>query len=261
MCVTNSAKSLFCELTANTKVNHEIFILQFYWNGPLPRAGQFFMLKPERGSVFLPRPISVFEFNSSQSVVKFLIAKAGKGTEELSRLNVGEKVRLSGPLGNAWADFLPENGKAALVGGSAGVAPLAALVAEKSDYHFHFFAGFKEGFREKEEENAMLGSAVNAKKLVITAEDGRNALGGRIVDYIFEPQNYDVIFGCGSTPMLKALKKKCETKNVPCFLSMESRMACGVGACLGCTVRTVKGSRRCCADGPIFSAGEILFNE
>jgi len=254
-------KSVVCELAANFHVNGEIFILHFNWDGHAPKAGQFFMLKPLRGSVFLPRPISVFEYNGEQKLLKFLIAKRGKGTEELFQLQAGEKVQLTGPLGNTWADFLPENGKAALVGGSVGVAPLVALMAEKSDYLFHFFAGFRQGFREKEEENAVLGFAVNAKKLVIAAEDGRNALGGRITDFLFEPDNYDVLFACGPSAMLQAVKKKCEQKSVPCFLSLESRLACGVGACLGCTIRTVKGNRRCCADGPIFPAREIIFDE
>ena len=219
------------------------------------------MIKPDRSSVYLPRPISIFEYNTSTNILKFLIAIKGKGTEELSLLNEGEKVRLTGPLGNSWADFLPENGKAALVGGSVGIAPLSALVAEKPSYFFHFFAGFRQGFPGKEEENAIMGHGVNAKKLVITAEDGKNALIGRIVDFIYEPETYDVIFGCGPTPMLHALKKKAESKNIPCFLSMESRFACGVGACLGCTIRTVNGNRCCCKHGPIFPAGDIIFDE
>ena len=179
----------------------------------------------------------------------------------MSKMQSGEFAELIGPLGNTWADYLPESGKVALVGGSVGIAPLAALVAEKPDFFFHFYAGFKFGFREKEEENMMLGAAVNAKKIVITAEDGRNALIGNIVDFIFEPQNYDAIFSCGSLQMLKAVKKKCSTKDIKCYLSMESRMACGIGACLGCTVRTKKGNRSCCADGPIFPAEEINFDE
>jgi len=261
MSVTNNTKSLICELAANNHINGEFFILHFNWEGHAPRAGQFFMLKPLRGSVFLPRPISIFEYSGGQKLIKFLIAIRGKGTEELSQLQAGEKVQLTGPLGNAWADFLPENGKAALVGGSVGIAPLAALMAENPDYLFHFFAGFRQGFREKEEENSCLGFAVNAKKLVIAAEDGRNALDGRITDFLFEPENYDVVFACGPSAMLRTIKKKCELKKVPCYLSMESRLACGVGACLGCTIKTVKGNKRCCTDGPIFPSGEIIFDE
>ena len=261
MCVLNNAKSTLCELTGNFQINCEYFILQFKWNGPPPKAGQFFMLKGERTSVFLGRPISIFEYNLSQNMIKFLISKKGAGTEELSQMRCGEKARLTGPLGNAWADFLPEKGKAALIGGSAGVAPLAALVTEKPKYHFHFYAGFKNGFNKKEEENAALGSALNTQKLVVTAEDGNNAQSGRIIDFICETENYDVIFACGSTPMIKAVKEKFTKKNIPCYVSLESRMACGTGACLGCTIRTNGGNRRCCADGPIFSAGDIIFDD
>jgi len=254
-------KSIECELINNSIITDEFFILQFYWEYQPPRAGQFFMMKPSRSSVYLQRPISVFEYNSQQKIVRFLIAKRGKGTCELSELQSGDKVFLTGPLGNAWLDFLPETGKFALVGGSVGVAPLSALVAEKPDAFFHFFAGFKQGFRGKDEENAIMGNALYAKKLVISAEDGKNALIGRIVDFIYEPQDYDALFACGPIPMLRALKKKCEAKNVPCFISMESRFGCGVGACLGCTIKTVNGNRCCCKHGPIFPANEVLLDE
>ena len=253
-------KSVVCEVINNTNVTEEFFILSFYWKEIPPRAGQFFMLKPLRASNFLPRPIGVFDYNHREKIIKFLICRKGRGTIELSQVTAGEKVQLTGPAGNAWADFLPENGKAALVGGSAGIAPLAALVGEKPDYYFHFFAGFRQGFTNKEQENLILGSAVESKKIVISAEDGRNALIGKIVDFIFEPEQYDVIFACGPAPMLNAIKKKCKSKDVPCFISMESRFACGAGACFGCTVRTIKGNRRCCKDGPIFSAEEVIFD-
>ena len=255
------AKSLVCELVSNNHVNGEVFILQFSWNGPAPKAGQFFMVKPLRTSVFLPRPISVFDYSGEQNTVRFLIARRGKGTDELSQMNSGEKAQLTGPLGNAWADFLPENGTVALVGGGVGIAPLAALASEKPDYTFHFYAGFKSGFREKEAEDAMLGGALYAKKLVISAENGKNALGGLIVDFLFEPENYSAIFTCGPEPMLKAVMKKCEAKSVACYVSLERRMACGAGVCLGCTVRTANKNMRCCVEGPIFPAEELIFNE
>ena len=259
------SNSHVCEIVSNLSINEEFFILQFVWEHPVPKAGQFFMIKPVRSSTFLPRPISICEYNPKTKIVKFLIAKRGKGTQELAMLNTGEQVLLIGPLGNAWSDFIPEtsnvNSKIGLVGGSAGVAPLSALVAEKPDLNFHFFAGFRQGFREKEEEDAILGYAVKSKKLIISAEDGKNALIGRITDFIVDIENFDVIFTCGPIPMMNAVKKRCEAKKVPCFLSMESRFACGVGACLGCTIHSVNGNKRCCKDGPIFSAGEIKFDE
>jgi NAD(P)H-flavin reductase len=264
--MVSNAKSYVCELKSNIPVTEDIFILQFDLPvtphaDAMPKAGQFYMIKHERGSVFLPRPISIFEYNAHENSLKFLIAKHGKGTEELSHLCCNEKVRLTGPFGNYWSQYLPVDGKVALVGGSLGVAPLSALVAEKPDYNFHIFAGFKNGFDDKEKESQVIGAGLKAKKIFVAAEDGRNAQNGRIIDIFYDPKNYDAVFGCGPMAMLRVLKEKCESHGVPCFISVESRMACGAGACLGCTIRTTQGNKRCCADGPIFPAGEVIFDE
>jgi NAD(P)H-flavin reductase len=253
--------SLMCCLAENTPVCDGVFSLEFSWNGPMPKAGQFFMVKPSRCSFFLARPLSIMEWKGASSSVKFLIARRGKGTEELSLMRVGEEALLTGPLGNAWADFLPVEGKTALIGGGVGIAPLAALVAEKPDYSFHFYAGFKKGFRDKREGAAMLGAAIKAESILITAEDGINAPQGLIVDFVDWDCEYSGLFACGPEPMLKAVKEKSAKAGIPCFLSLENRMACGLGACLGCTVRTVNGNRRCCADGPVFAAEELVFDE
>ena len=261
-----SKQSLLCELIANQTINADTFVLSVKWDGPAPKAGQFFMIKPQRCSVFLPRPISIFEYNLDLGIVKFLIAKIGRGTEELFHIKPGDKIRLTGPFGNAWEKFLPGDvlnygRKAGLIGGSVGVAPLAALVAEKPELNFYFLAGFKNGFNNNEEESATLGSAEKAKKLVLSAEDGKNALPGKITDYLFDLDTFSIIFACGSIALLNAVYKKCKEKNIPCFVSMESRMACGAGACFGCTISTVNGNSRCCSDGPIYKASEVLHNE
>jgi NAD(P)H-flavin reductase len=254
-------ENLACGLTANTPVREGVFSLEFAWNGPAPKAGQFFMVKPLRCSFFLARPLSVMEWKGASRALKFLVARRGKGTEELSLMRAGEEAQLTGPLGNAWADFLPVEGKTALIGGGAGIAPLAALVAEKPDYDFHFYAGFKHGFIDKREGAAMLGTALNAERILIAAEDGKNAPQGLIVDFVDWDGEYAAIFACGPEPMLKAVKARSAKAGIPCFLSLERRMACGVGACLGCTVRTGNGNRHCCADGPVFPAGELVFDE
>jgi NAD(P)H-flavin reductase len=249
-----------CDIQKKSLINEEFFILEFNWDKPAPKAGQFFMMKPSLSAVFLQRPISIFEYNPVQKTLKFLIAIRGKGTKELSQLQKGDNVILTGPLGNAWADFLPESGKAALVGGSVGIAPLAALVAEKHNVNFHIYFGIKQGFKEKEQEITMLGNGINAEKIIVTAEDGKNAALGRIID-ILEPQDYDIVFGCGPTAMLQALRKKCIDNNKQCYISLEARFACGVGACLGCSIKTINGNRCSCKDGTIFNAQEIIFDE
>jgi NAD(P)H-flavin reductase len=184
-------------------------------------------------------------------------------------MRTGEEAELTGPLGNAWADFLPrtgaeqagEGGKpVALIGGGIGIAPLRALFQEAPGFGFAFYAGFKTGFQDMGEKQGLLGPLLLAAgNLLIAAEDGVRGRKGRILDF-FDPGKYAAVCACGPEPMLKAAAERCAALGVPCFVSLERRMACGAGACLGCTVRTVNGNRRCCADGPIFPAREVFFD-
>jgi NAD(P)H-flavin reductase len=248
------------------------------------------MVRPARSSVFLGRPISAAKWEQAaedqnfirkklrgkkspyqrhittqylnNNTVQFLAVRRGAGTRELADLRTGEEAELTGPLGNAWADLLPAGTKPiALVGGGIGIAPLKALIAEQENGDFDFYAGFRTGFRNLEEKAGLLGPALlGAQNLIIASENGKDGLKGRIPDFL-EPAKYRAICACGPEPMLQAVAAKCKAAGVPCFISLERRMACGVGACLGCTVATVNGNRRCCADGPIFPAEEVLFDE
>jgi NAD(P)H-flavin reductase len=263
-----------CPLVSNKALDSGIFELAFEWgreagNGKpearkpqSPRAGQFFMIKPKRFSAFLPRPISVAGWDGRR--VSFLIAKKGRGTEELASMRVGEDAELMGPLGNAWADFLTADGKpVALVGGGIGIAPIRAFAAElespwgqtpQGSHPFHIYAGFRTA-------SALAGALAGiAAKAVIATEDGSMGEKGFITD-LLNPAEYGAVFACGPLPMLNIVAASCRRVSIPCFVSMEKRMACGVGACLGCTVKTVGGNRRCCADGPIFNAEEVVFDD
>jgi len=299
---------MVCELVNNISINEEIFRLDFVWQSAqiklaaskasAPRAGQFFMIKPKQSSVFLGRPISVARWEPAATdqdfirrkaqgkktpyqryltgkylesdTVSFLIARRGQGTRELAAMHTGDEAELIGPLGNAWADFLPlakdgDKKPIALIGGGIGIAPLNALLLETilretSEYRFDLYAGFRTGFKNDEEKFALLGACIEANKIVIATEDGTDGHKGLIPDFL-EPEHYAAVCACGPEPMLKAVAAKCKAAGVPCFISMERRMACGVGACLGCTVKTVSGNRRCCADGPIFKADEVIFDE
>jgi len=269
-----SISSADCELIYNDHLSNEIFRLVFVWQGndktklPAPKAGQFFMIKPKRSSVFLGRPISfcLFDKNAKSSAVTFLIAKLGKGTQELAAMRPGEEAELIGPLGNSWMDFLTSANKGkgksiALVGGGLGVAPLNSLLCESPGHIFDFYAGFKNAFKSKEERHGLLGpSILGSEKIILATEDGKEGQKGLITDFL-EPEKYDAVCTCGPLPMMKAVAIKCKAAGVPCYVSMESRMACGVGACLGCTVKTVNGNCRCCADGPIFNANEVFPDE
>jgi len=251
-----------CEVINNSLINNEIFRLDISWHGDAPKAGQFFMIKPKRSTVFLGRPIGTALWQPD--TVTFLIAKIGRGTAELASMRTGEEIELTGPLGNAWADFLPDRKNSAkpiaLIGGGLGIAPLNALLCEAPGHSFDLYAGFKNGFNSPEERDAVLWPNIGARNIIIASEDGKTGQKGLILDFL-EPEKYAAVCACGTLPMLKAVAEKCIAKGIPCFISMESRMACGVGACLGCTIKTVNGNRRCCADGPIFKAGEVIFDD
>jgi NAD(P)H-flavin reductase len=251
-------RCLLCDCVFQKRIDEETAVLEFSWAGPAPRAGQFFLVKPKRSSVFLGRPLSAafWQVNSAKEgpcIVRFIIIKRGRGSEEIMELRPGEKAYLTGPLGNSWPSVETSDSTAALISGGVGVAPIAAYAQEFAGGNkktFDFYAGFRGNSYGMEE--------VKARKLVIASEEGSEGQKGRILDF-FSPENYSVVFACGPLPMLKALAKTCEDSGVPCFVSMEKNMACGTGACLGCTIKTHSGNKRCCADGPVFSASEINF--
>ncbi|MDL2230033.1 dihydroorotate dehydrogenase electron transfer subunit, partial [Treponema sp. OttesenSCG-928-L16] len=157
------------------------------------------------------------------------------------------------PLGKSWEDMpRPAEGQLALIGGGIGIAPLAAYAGELPKWEYDFYAGFK---------SSSYGlKGVQPKNLYIATEDGCEGCRGRIPD-LLDPAKYGAVYACGPEPMLRAVAGACKKAEVPCFISMEKRMACGAGACLGCTVETTQGNKRCCADGPVFSAEEIIFND
>jgi NAD(P)H-flavin reductase len=249
------------KLLDSAVVTDGIFRLEFAWPGPPPKAGQFFMIKPERGSVFLPRPVSVESFGGGK--LRFLIAARGRGTRELVSMRAGESAGLSGPLGNCWEDFLPRGtgGAVALVAGGVGIAPLSALAAGFPDREFDYYLGVKDAFKNAAEQAAFLGeAALHHRRLLVAAENGGGEHRGLVTGF-FDPAGYPLVFACGPQAMLKVVAAKCREAAVPCRVSLERRMACGVGACLGCVVVTGGGRRRCCADGPIFKAEELVPDE
>jgi NAD(P)H-flavin reductase len=167
-------------------------------------------------------------------------------------LKPGEEAELSGPLGNSWPVELIPKGPVALIGGGAGIAPLLSLVPALKRRPFDFYAGFRTG--------SFCLENIKPRTLIISTEDGSQGMKGRILDF-FSPIEYSGIFACGPEPMLKAAADTAIAHNIPCYVSTERHMACGVGACLGCKIKTARGNLCCCTDGPIFSAGELYFGD
>ena len=210
------------------------------------RMGQFYMLRAWRNYPVLSRPISVFD--EEGETISFLYKVVGKGTEVFSTLEKGDEISALGPLGNSYPDV---TGKVALVGGGVGIAPfhLAAKQLKKSsgDTCVDIYLGFSE-------------AAVLTEEYKRVADNLAINVGGFITDEI-DPARYDHIMACGPEPMLRALYEKCRQAGVEerLYVSMESRMACGVGACFVCSCKTMDGNKKVCKDGPVFFAEEVVW--
>ena len=223
-------------------------------NAQLPLAGQFYMLRAIKTGILLGRPISIFHAEKTPHGIElqFLILVKGKGTQELCALEADDKIQLLGPLGNTFQKPT-ETDKVCIVGGGIGVAPVAGFSETLNPNTYDFYACFKSGSYGLEN--------VKAKNLIITTDDGSVGTKGMVSAVLtaqtLKEQGYSVVYACGPTPMLAYIKSICQEANVKCWISMEARMACGMGVCLGCTIPTTEGYKRCCKDGPIFD-GTIL---
>ena len=213
------------------------------------------MLHALKSDVLLGRPISVFHSEQKKDYVEitFLILEKGTGTKELCHLAKDDEISILGPLGNIFPKL--ENGKALIIGGGIGVAPVAGFAETLKDKSYDFFACFKSGKYGLDK--------IKPEKLVITTDDGSVGIKGMLPAALtaetIKAGNYSAVYACGPTPMLAYVKKVAEEAGVLCYLSMEAHMACGMGVCLGCTIDTTEGNKRCCKDGPVFDSRIIKF--
>ncbi|MEF2967219.1 dihydroorotate dehydrogenase electron transfer subunit [Paenibacillus sp. M1] len=204
--------------------------------------GQFYMLRSWDRYPLLSRPLSIF--NVTEQCIEFVYLVTGEGTTMFSRLRKGDSIVLEGPLGNGFAE--PE-GKTAFIGGGIGIAPFYYALNRIPDADVYL--GFSktpyllDEFRRK-----------TTGEVVVN-------VGGLILDLV-DFNAYDTIYACGPHKMLEAVQRKqaeLETRaNV--YVSLENRMACGIGACLVCSVKCKDGRKKACADGPVFRAEEVVFS-
>jgi dihydroorotate dehydrogenase electron transfer subunit len=237
-------------IISQKQIAHDIFHLKVPKKDETISPGQFYMVKAWDDSMPLMRPISVY--NVEGNTLHFLYKIVGKGTEYLSTLKIGDSVDLLGPLGNGFP-CNEVSGKIALVGGGIGIPPLfeTAKQLTNNGCHVDVFLGYKDELFAFEPFEDV------CENIFIATENGDEGYRGFITD-IFQAQNYDAVFTCGPEIMMMKVKQLCDNQNVPVWLSMENRMACGIGACLVCTCKTTEGMKRCCKEGPVFSGK--LFN-
>ena len=220
--------------------------------------GQFICVYPKDKSTLLPRPISICEVNEAKNGLRIVYRIAGQGTTEFSHYQAGETIDILGTLGNGFPVEAGKGKKVFLMGGGIGVPPILQL-AKEMEAEKQILVGYRDSQMFLKEDLEKNGS------VYVATEDGSFGTKGNVMNAIEENGlDADVIFACGPMPMLRAIKRYAEEKGIPAYISLEEHMACGVGACLGCVVKTKEvdhhsyvHNARICTDGPVFEAGEV----
>ncbi|MBS6397352.1 MAG: dihydroorotate dehydrogenase electron transfer subunit [Clostridiales bacterium] len=218
------------------------------------KPGQFISVYSRDESRMLPRPISICEIDREAGKLRIVYRVVGEGTKEFSSLKAGDRLEILGPLGNG---FPLKDKKAFLMGGGIGIPPMVQL-AKELDCEVQIIAGYRDELFLTEE----LGAN---GALYVATEDGSAGTKGNVMDAVRENGlTADIIYACGPKPMLRAIKAYAEEQGIECYISMEERMACGVGACLACVCQsrdvdehTHVHNKRVCKDGPVFLSTEV----
>lgn len=222
------------------------------------KPGQFICVYPGDKSTLLPRPISICEVREDRKALRIVYRVAGQGTGEFSRYREGESISVMGPLGNGFPLEKAEGKNVFLMGGGIGVPPILELAKEMNAVK-QIIVGYRDDKLFLKEDLEKYG------QVYIATEDGSVGTRGNVLDAIRENGlDADVIYACGPMPMLRAIKVYAAEKGIPAYISLEEHMACGVGACLGCVVKTKEvhhhtnvNNARICTDGPVFEAREV----
>lgn len=224
------------------------------------KAGQFIGVYPKDRSTLLPRPISICQVNDKKDALRIVYRIAGQGTAEFSSYCEGDSVEILGTLGNGFPTEAAEGKKVFLMGGGIGIPPMLELARElPASTEKQIIVGYRDDqlfLKEDLEKNGTV---------YIATEDGSVGTKGNVIDAIKENAlEADVIYACGPMPMLRALKAYAAEHDMDCFISMEERMACGIGACLACVCKTKDkdahsnvNNKRICKEGPVFDAKEV----
>ena len=224
--------------------------------GPRPHAGQFYMLRcwGAAETPVLSRPISVHDVDKREGTLTFLYQIKGEGTQKLAHLAWGQTLTLTGPCGNGFdVAAAAAAGRVAVVGGGIGVAPLLLLCRElaAAGCKPELYAGFRDA------PYALEDFLPYCAAISVATDSGAVGYHG-LVTGILHPEEFDLVLTCGPNVMMQGVYRLCAEKGVPCLASLERKMACGLGACLGCTCHTKVGPKTVCQDGPVFPAQEVF---
>ncbi len=220
--------------------------------------GQFISMYCNEGSRLLPRPISICEICSEERMLRVVYRVAGQGTAEFAQMNAGDTLPVVGPLGNG---FTLKQETAILIGGGIGIPPMLQLARSlsKQGCKVNVVLGYRDQDLFLKEE------FTSYAQVYVSTEDGSVGTKGNVIDAIRE-QGVEggCIYSCGPIPMLRGVKAYANEKGIQAQISMEEKMACGIGACLACVCQSKEkdhhsnvNNKRVCKDGPVFDANEI----
>lgn len=242
------AKLYSSKVLSHRPVSTGVFLLKVLYEGPA-EAGQFFMLRAwgAAEAPLLSRPISVHD--CEDGILSFLYEVRGVGTAKLAALRPGDALSLTGPCGNGFpvSDI---KGTVAVVSGGIGLAPLLYTVKSLKSCTVDIYCGFRD------EPYALDSFAGLARTIEVATDTGRFGQKGFVTD-LLNAAGYDCVITCGPEVMMEKVARAAIKANVPVYVSKEAKMACGIGACLGCSFETPTGRKSVCKDGPVFLGSEV----
>lgn len=249
------AKVLGCGLLADGI--YELWLETPFAKDVVP--GQFVGVYPVNKATLLPRPISVCEVDTERSAIRLVYRVVGSGTAEFSLYQPDDYIMILGPLGNGFPIDKAKGKNVVVMGGGIGVPPLLETAKRLTDAKVSAVMGYRNS------ETFLSEEFKKYSDMYIATEDGSVGTKGNVIDAIKENDiKCDVIFACGPMPMLRAIKAYAQEIGAKAYLSLEERMACGVGACLGCITKTKEiddhsrvHNARICTDGPVFDADDL----
>ncbi|PKM94391.1 MAG: dihydroorotate dehydrogenase electron transfer subunit [Firmicutes bacterium HGW-Firmicutes-1] len=258
MCIDENLGRSRCKIIYNNQIAEGVFEIVFESDSISSEAkpGQFVNLYSSSGSMLLPRPISICEVNPEEQWVKLVYAVVGEGTKEFSTLGKGSYIDVLGPVGNGYTIETCEG--SILVGGGVGTPPLLEL-AKRIEGKKTIYLGFRSN-------PYLINELKKYGEVFVATDDGSEGHHGTVIELMNQTSAIGQrIYACGPKPMLKALQQWAAERNIPTQLSLEERMGCGFGACVGCVCKIKADNevgyiyKKVCKDGPVFDAKEVLF--
>lgn len=255
-------KKYILDLTVNSveALSDKHVLIKLTDDKPLPEMlpGQFVEVRVDNStSTFLRRPISINNVDYDHNELWLLVAAVGDGTRQLQKLQKGDRLNCMMPLGNSFTMPTDSTQKVLLVGGGVGVAPLLyfgkLIKAMGGEPTFLLGARSAKDVLERE-----LFEQVG--RVLITTEDGSEGEKGFVTNHsVLAQEHFDRISTCGPKPMMMAVARYAFKNDIECEVSLENKMACGVGACLCCVEKTVEGNKCVCKEGPVMNIKKLTW--